>query len=96
MIKKLVLFILFLNSFLYSFQADCTLEDSSHFHFSLESNIMIVDWKYKVFYKGNFSKWEHFENEGYIYKIKEPYKDGFSIKVKNKKYTSFKNGTCVR
>ena len=93
--RKILIFFFSLTNVLYAFEADCTLKNAKHFHFSINNQVMLVDWKYKVFYSEQDNGWEIYQNKGYVYKIKNNYKDNFPIKVKNKKYNSFIDGNCV-
>ena len=84
-----------LTSTAYAYDADCKLENGKQFSISVNSKVMVVDNKWKVFYKGkSLTGWYKYENKGYKYDAGK-FDDGqFPIEVTNKYEDEMNSGTC--
>lgn len=91
-----VIALLFVNS-AYAYEANCQLDNGKELSISVENKVMVVDHKWKVFFKKK-SKWGNsflYENKGYKYTVGEFDSGSFPIAVTNKYQDEKVSGICI-
>ena len=80
---------------LLAYDANCKLDNGKQFNIVVKKKVMVVDYKYKVFYKGKSQTgWYEYENRSYKYVVGEFNNGKFPIEVTNKYSESTSAGTC--
>ena len=89
-----LLAVIVLTSSLSAYDADCSLDNGKRFNIVVKNKVMVVDHKWKVFYKGkSWLGWYEYENKGYEYVVGKFNSGQFPIEVSNK-YGDEYEGTC--
>ena len=84
-----------LTSTVFAYDADCSLGNGKHFNIVVQNKVMVVDHKWKVFYKGkSWTGWYEYENKGYKYVVGTFDGGQFPIEVTNKYQDETSSGTC--
>jgi hypothetical protein len=78
-----------------AYDAFCTLKNGKEFNIHVSNKVMVVDQKWKVFFKGKtWTGWYEYENKGYKYVAGTFKKGKFPIEVTNKYDDKTYSGTC--
>jgi len=94
--KTLLAIALLSASSAYAYEANCKLDNGKELSISVVNKVMIVDHKWKVFFK-NKVRWNNsflYENKGYKYSVGEFDSSSFPIAVTNKYKSSTITGNC--